>query len=226
MTISRETRKPTVVERYSRRTRWFHGATYITVSVLLLTGWWLLAGREGELSPLAKLTGWPDTDIHTYAGWAFAVLAALGVTLGARSIRTFLIESVRFDNGDARWFARWPVAIFTGRFGRHEGHFDPGQRVANLVLVLLLAALVGSGVGLTQVTGGTSFVWLQRIHRWATCLVTPVLLGHVLIASGVLPGYRGVARSMHLGGRLRRDVARRLWPGWLDRHDNAARDGD
>lgn len=97
-----------------------------------------------------------------------------------------------------------------GRFGRHEGDFDPGQRVANLVLVLLLAALVGSGIGLTQLTGGTSFVWLQRIHRWATYLVTPVLLGHILIASGVMPGYRDVARSMHLGGRLRRDVARRV----------------
>ena len=116
----------------------------------------------------------------------------------------------------------WPAALFTGRFRRHEGHFDPGQRVANVVLVLLLAALVGSGVGLTQVTGGLSFVWLQRIHRWATYLVTPVLLGHIVIASGVLPGYRGVARSMHLGGRLRRDVARRVWPGWLDRQDGPA----
>lgn len=58
-------------------------------------------------------------------------------------------------------------------------------------------------------------MWLRRVHRWATYLVTPVLLGHILIAAGVLPGYRGVARSMHLGGRLPVEVARRLWPGWL-----------
>ena len=64
---------------------------------------------------------------------------------------------------------------------------------------------------------GPVFVWLQSVHRWATYLITPVLLGHILIASGVLPGYRGVARAMHLGGRLRRDVAQRIWPGWLDR---------
>ena len=31
------------------------------------------------------------------------------------------------------------------------------------------------------------------------------------------PGYRGAWRSMHLGGRLDRAVARRLWPGWLER---------
>ena len=206
-----------VVRRYSRRTRWFHAATYLTVLVLLFTGWWLLSGAEGEPSPLARATGVADTDIHTYAGWATAALAALAVTLGARAARTFLVESTRFDRGDVRWFVAWPAAVFTGRFPRHDGHFDPGQRIANLVLVVLLAALIGSGVGLTQVAGGPTFVWLQSVHRWATYLITPVLLGHILIASGVLPGYRGVARAMHLGGRLRRDVAQRIWPGWLDR---------
>jgi formate dehydrogenase subunit gamma len=87
--------------------------------------------------------------------------------------------------------------------------------------VALLATLVGTGVGLTLITGGAGFVWLSRLHRWSTYLVTPLLAGHVLIASGVLPGYRGVARAMHLGGRLHRDVARRVWPGWLARHEGA-----
>lgn len=208
-----------VVERYSRAARWLHAGTYLTVLVLLGTGWWLLSGMEGRPSLLARATGVPDTDLHTYTGWALAVLAGLAVTVGVRSARTFLVESVRYDRGDARWFVRWPAALFTGRFGRHEGHFDPGQRVANLVLVVLLAALVGSGVGLVSVSGGPSFVWLARIHRWATYLITPVLLGHIVIASGILPGYRGVARSMHLGGRLRTDVARRVWPGWLERRE-------
>jgi cytochrome b subunit of formate dehydrogenase len=219
MTRTRPATAPAVVRRYSRRTRWFHAATYVTVLVLLFTGGWLVAGGEGEPSPVARATGLPDTAIHTYAGWVAAALAALAVTVGARAARTFLIESVRLDRGDARWFVRWPAAVFTGRFPRHEGHFDPGQRVANVVLVLLLAALIGSGVGLTQITGGPGFVWLQLVHRWATYLVTPILVGHVVIASGVLPGYRGVARAMHLGGRLRRDVAQRIWPGWLQRHE-------
>ena len=207
------------VRRYSRGTRWFHAGTYTVVIVLLGTGWWLVAGREGEPSSLARATGLADTTVHTYAGWVLAALAALAVTVGARAARTFLVESVRVSRGDARWFVRWPAAVFTGRFPYHEGHFDPGQRVANLLLVALLAALVGTGAGLTLITGGAGFVWLQRVHRWSTYLITPLIVGHVLIASGVLPGYRGVARSMHLGGRLRRDVARRVWPGWLARHD-------
>lgn len=205
------------VMRYSRGARWFHAAVYLTTLALLFTGWWLALGREGEPSPPARLTGVADAELHTWIGWAMALVVAAGVILGARGAATFARESVRFDRGDARWFVRWPAAVFTGRFGHHDGHFDPGQRIANVVLVVLLAALVGSGVGLAVIAGGPSFLWLTRIHRWSTYAITPVLAGHILIASGVLPGYRGVARSMHLGGKLRADVAQRIWPGWAER---------
>jgi formate dehydrogenase subunit gamma len=216
--MSRRARHVAVVQRYTRRTRWFHAATYLTVLVLLGTGWWLLAGQEGRPSPAARLTGIADPTLHTYAGWALTVLAAGGVILGARATLTFVTETFRRDPGDLRWFVRWPAALVTGRFPRHEGHFDPGQRAANVVMVALLAVLVGSGVGLTMVVGGPGFVWLHRVHRWSTYLITPVLIGHIIVASGVLPGYRGVARAMHLGGRLPVEVARRVWPGWLERH--------
>jgi cytochrome b subunit of formate dehydrogenase len=210
--------RPTI-ERYNRRTRWFHAAVYVVVLVLLGTGWWLRTGQEGRPSIVARTTGIADTTLHTVAGWVLTGLAAVAVTFGLRAVRTFAVESVRADHGDLRWFVRWPAAVFTGRFAHHRGHFDPGQRVANVVLVLLLAALIASGVGLTVVAGGPGFVWLQRVHRWSTYLITPVLAGHVLIASGVLPGYRGVARSMHLGGKLRVATARRVWPGWLSERE-------
>jgi formate dehydrogenase subunit gamma len=89
--------------------------------------------------------------------------------------------------------------------------------MANVVMILLLAALIGSGIGLVLVSGGQAFVWYDRVHRWATYLLTPVILGHIIIAAGILPGYRGVWRAMHLGGRLRRQDAGRVWPGWLER---------
>lgn len=204
------------LERYNRRTRWYHAAVYVVVLILLGTGWWLRTGQEGQPSIAARVTGIADTTLHTVAGWVLTGLVAVGITVGFRAARTFAAESVRADRGDLRWFVRWPAAVFTGRFAHHRGHFDPGQRVANVVLVVLLAALVASGVGLTLVVGGPGFVCLQRVHRWSTYLITPVLAGHILIASGVLPGYRGVARAMHLGGRLRVETARRVWPGWLE----------
>ena len=121
---------------------------------------------------------------------------------------------MRLRRSDLGWFARWPGAVLTGRFGWHQGRVDPGQRFLTVTLILGLAVLVGSGVGLIYVQGGPMFVVLFQVHQWATYVVTALILGHVLVASGILPGYRGVWRSMHLGGRLDARVARRLWPAW------------
>lgn len=209
------------VERNNRRTRWFHAGVYVTVLALLGTGWWLWAGQEGRPSFLAQATGVGDATLHTWIGWAFAVAAPLGTLVGWRAARTLLHDSVRYRRSDVRWFVRWPAALLSGRFGRHEGHFDPGQRVANLAMVVLLVLLIGSGVGLAAVSGGPPFVWFSRVHRWATYVFTPILVGHVLIAAGVLPGYRGVWRAMHLGGRLRSDDASRVWPGWTERQGDS-----
>jgi cytochrome b subunit of formate dehydrogenase len=222
MTTDPPTDTDRTVERNNARTRWLHAAVYLTVLVLLFTGWWLTLGQEGRPSVLARLVDRPDTEIHTKVGWVFVAVVGLGVVLGWRAARTLLSDSLRFRRGDLRWFLRWPAAVFTGRFGRHDGHFDPGQRIANIVMIVLLATLIVSGIGLWSVSGGPAFVWYRRVHLWATYVFTPVIIGHVLIAAGVLPGYRGVWRAMHLGGRLRRRDAARVWPGWLDRTDTTS----
>lgn len=205
------------VERNNRRARWFHAGVYLSVLVLLGTGWWLWAGQEGRPSVLARFTGLSDAAAHTWTGWFLAGLTVVGAVVGRRAAGVLVRDSLRFRRSDLRWFARWPRAVFTGRFARHDGHFDPGQRIANLVLIVVLVLLIGSGVGLALVSGGPVFVWLGRLHRWSTYVVTPVIVGHVVIAAGVLPGYRGVWRAMHLGGRLRREDAHRVWPEWTER---------
>jgi cytochrome b subunit of formate dehydrogenase len=167
---------------------------------------------------LARVTGVGDVALHEYAGWALAVVGALGLIVGARAVVTFVADSFRYERGDGRWLVRWPGATFSGRFGHHDGHFDPGQRIANIVLAGSLLALVVSGVGLTSVSGGPAFVWFLRVHKYATNVATLFIIGHVVVASGLLPGYRGVWRSMHWrGGGVTEPTARRLWPGWTDR---------
>jgi formate dehydrogenase subunit gamma len=205
------------VRRHSARARWLHAGVYATTLVLLATGWWLTLGQEGRPSPLSAATGWSDAEIHTAAGWALAAVAVVGAVIGRHGLRALVADSFRFAKSDAAWFRRWPAAVFTGRFAHHEGRYDPGQRIANLAILVLLALLIASGVGLAVVSGGPVFVWCVVIHRWSTYLITPLLLGHIVIASGVLPGYRGVWRSMHLGGRLKRSDAERVWPGWTRR---------
>jgi formate dehydrogenase subunit gamma len=157
-----------------------------------------------------------DIRVHVWAGRALAAVALVAVAVGWRGTRTFLRETFRRDRGDGGWWRRWPVGALTGRFARHEGTFDPGQRVANVVIVGGLALLVGTGIALTLLHGGRLFAVLAKVHLWTAIVVTPVIAGHLLIALGVLPGYRGVWRSM-FGGRVRDETARRLWPGWAER---------
>jgi len=76
--------------------------------------------------------------------------------------------------------------------------------------------LIVTGVGLAALHGGQTFSVLAKIHKWTAIAITPVLLGHILIAAGVLPGYNGVWRSMHLGGRLKKETAERVWPAWTE----------
>jgi cytochrome b subunit of formate dehydrogenase len=183
----------------------------VVTSVLLATGWWLRAGKEGQPSALADLLGTPDTEVHRQAGWALVVLAGAAVTLGVRAAWTFVRETARVNRGDGRWFLRWPVGALTGRFGRHRGHFDPGQRVANVAFVVTLATLGVTGVAMTTLTGGPTFATMVRVHRAATYVLTALVVGHLLVVSGLLPGYRGAWRAM-VTGRVTRTTTRRLWP--------------
>jgi cytochrome b subunit of formate dehydrogenase len=215
----RPRRRVGTVVRYRRWVRWLHVGVYVTVLILLATGGWLLLGREGDPSPLSRLAGIPDTQLHVWVGWAFTAVLVGGVVIGVRGAVTFVRESVRYDRGDGGWLRAWPRAIFNGHFPTHRGHFDPGQRLANLAMVAGFVTVTASGIAMALLHGGPAFVWLVPLHRWSTYLLIPLLAGHILIASGILPGYRGAWRSMHLGGRLDVSVARRLWPGWLDRHE-------
>jgi formate dehydrogenase subunit gamma len=205
------------VERYPRSARRYHTAIYLVTLLLLATGWWLLTGREGQPSPIARLLGVPDVQLHVWLGWALLIMALLPLPFAIRGVKTFVRETVRRDKGDLRWLIRLPAAIVTGRFPPHDGHFDPGQRIANLAIVVLLVVLVGSGVALVFIHAGPLFAIAAAIHRMATVAFTIVIGGHIVVALGILPGYRGVWRSMHLGGRLHLDTARRLWPGWTER---------
>ncbi|MBO0810690.1 MAG: cytochrome b/b6 domain-containing protein [Microlunatus sp.] len=214
---------PRTIIRNRRHSRWLHAGIYTGTLLLLITGGWLLLGQEGNPSFLARIARLPDVTLHKIIGWILAGIGVLAVITWWRRIGEFTRETLRWDRGDLRWLLHWPQGVRSGRFELHQGDFDPAQRLANVVLVGGLILLVTSGAGLTLVHGGPIFVWLHRIHTWVTYPVTVMIVGHVVVASGVLPGYRGTWRAMHFGGRLPTEVAGRLWPLWLERQDRDRR---
>src|SRR5262245_21140752 len=200
------------VVRNNRATRWLHTLLYVVTFVLLATGWWLRTGHEGQPTVLADVLDTPDTELHRTAGWVLLGVAVGGPILGIRGTLTFLRETLRINRGDGAWFWRWPRGALTGRFGRHRGHFDPGQRLLNVALVGALGTVIVSGVLLTTLSGGQTFATMVRLHRGSTYVLTGLVVGHLVITLGILPGYRGVWRAMHWRGRVAEATARRLWP--------------
>jgi cytochrome b subunit of formate dehydrogenase len=209
----------TRLPRNGRRARWLHALVYLTTAFLAYSGFAVLAeGHPGLASVLGGHV--PAATLHRWVGYGLLVVAVLVVVVWWRAAGRFLIDSVEFRRSDLSWFAGYPRMALTPRrpasAPHHFGHFDPGQRVFNLLLVLALVVLGGTGVvlGMPERFLPAVFGWSLRVHKVTTWVLIGLVLGHLLLASGVLPGYRGVWRAMHRDGRVPAATARRLWPQW------------
>ncbi len=204
--------------RNGRRARWLHALVYLSTLFLAYTGIAvLLEGHPGLSRPLGGHV--PTATWHRLVGYGLLIAAALVAVLWRRAAGRFLANSVRFSRLDLRWLAGYPrMALAPGRSrpATHRGHFDPGQRVFNVLLVLafLVLGVTGIVMGMPERFLPSVFGWSLRIHEIATWVLIGLVAGHLLLASGLLPGYRGVWRAMHLGGRVPAATARRLWPHW------------
>jgi formate dehydrogenase subunit gamma len=157
---------------------------------------------------------------HRWAGYGLLIVLALIAAVWWRAGGRFAADSLRFERRDLRWLAAFPRMALTPASrpasAPHRGHFDPGQRIFNLLLVLALLVLGATGVvmGMPERFLPSVYGLSLRIHEDATWALLVLVAGHLLLASGVLPGYRGVWRAMHFGGRVPAATARRLWPTW------------
>ena len=208
------------VLRNARAARRLHLLVYVGITLLVVSGISLLGNGIPRIEALFgghESTGrW-----HRWIGFALIGLAILVSLVRSRSVGRFLRESVRFRAADLDWFLTYPR--FVTRPARndpapHEGHFDPGQRVFNCVIVLafVLLSVTGLFMSFPEKFTPAVFAWSFRFHRWATWAIVVAVVGHVLIASGFLRAYRGVWRAMHGSGRVDASLARRLWPRWAE----------
>jgi cytochrome b subunit of formate dehydrogenase len=212
------TDRPRAFVRNGRRARWLHTLVYLSTLFLAYTGIAvLLEGHPGLSRPLGGHV--PTATSHRLVGYGLLVVAALVALVWWRAAGRFVANSVRFSRLDLGWLAGYPrMALAPGpsQPAPHRGHFDPGQRVFNLLLVLtfLVLGVTGIVMGMPERFLPSVFGWSLRIHKVATWVLLGLVAGHLLLASGLLPGYRGVWRAMHLGGRVPAATARRLWPLW------------
>jgi formate dehydrogenase subunit gamma len=86
----------------------------------------------------------------------------------------------------------------------------------NCVVVVSLVVLAVTGVVLSfaPLVTPAAFAWNLRVHRLATWILAAAVALHLVVATGILPGYRGVWRAMHVDGRVPARLAGLLWPRW------------
>lgn len=190
----------------------------------MLTGFLFVSGLAvlGEGSPaLEGLFGGHVATArwHRWVGFGLVGLALLVVILRPGTSAWFLAESVRFGRQDLDWFVRHPRFLLRpSRYAPapHDGHFDPGQRVFNVVVVVLLLALAATGAVMSfpQRFLPTAFAASLQIHRAATWMLGIAVAGHLVVVSGLFRGYRGVWRAVHWDGRVAAALGHALWPKW------------
>jgi len=200
--------------------RRLHAGIYLTTAFLLYSG--VAVAGEGRPALENAIGGHVAAAVsHRWVGYALIGTGLAVLALRSRAARRFLLESVRFRPADLLWFTTYPLFLLRPSRhapARHEGHFDPGQRVLNCVILLSFTILAVTGIVMSfpEAVTPAAFGWSLRIHKAATWVLAGSVGGHVLVASGILPAYRGVWRAMHGGGRVPAGLARRLWPRWAE----------
>jgi cytochrome b subunit of formate dehydrogenase len=207
--------------RNGRRARLLHAGVYLTTAVLLLSGISLLGegipGLEALFGGHVGAARW-----HRWIGFGLVGCGLLVPALTPAAVGGFLLESVRFRGTDVGWFVSYPRFLLRPGLNapsRHEGHFDPGQRLMNLGVLASFAVLSVTGIVMAfpQLVVPAAFALSLRLHEAATWVLIAAIVGHLVVASGVLPAYRGVWHAMHADGRVTRTLADRLWPAWAER---------
>lgn len=216
----------TITERLLRNrpaARRLHAAVYLLTGFLFLSGLAVLGegspALEGLFGGHVATARW-----HRWVGFGLVGLGLVVASLRPGTSAWFLSESVRFGRRDLDWFVRHPRFLL--RPSRHapaphEGHFDPGQRVFNLVVVVSLVALAATGAVMSfpQRFLPAAFAASLQIHQAATWVLGIAVVGHLVVVSGVFRGYRGVWRAMHRDGRVAAALGEALWPKWAKREE-------
>jgi formate dehydrogenase subunit gamma len=182
----------------------------VAIAFLSLLGSGLLMGQRGSVHNL--MYTWHLTS---------AGILALGVAVVIlRGNRRALARTARqlgtIDPLDRAWLRSVPGAVLRHRAHPPAGRFNAGQKVNFILISLLLAALVISGIGLL-IAGSPPNPIFKAAHVAAAYLSIVLILGHLYMAL-INPSTRPALSGMITG---------KLDQAWLEKeHPRATSDDD
>ena len=162
--------------------------------ILLLTGLVILWSPLSFLAP-GGTTRW----LHRVAAVGFMSVPIIYLIVDREGAKELMVDSFKYDRDDWRWVKRfWSYAFGHTANMPKQGRLNAGQKMHHALVMLLSAAIVGSGLVMwffMPSLGATGQAWMAVIHDLSMLVLTLLLVGHLYFTfvykalSGMTRGY-------------------------------------
>jgi formate dehydrogenase subunit gamma len=203
-----------VVERFRKRTIWFHWIHAAAFLVLLVTGAMLfLPGLGGPAA------GGLPRSIHRIAAIVFIAAPLAYFIIHPKMSFRFIKETLTWGKDDINWLLLAPDYYFGGDESRMipQGHVNTGQKMWQFIALGTGILFIVSGILMAFFKDTLSsgvFQWMIIVHDFAFILAFLMLLVHIYTGS-LHPRMTESLRSMW-DGKISRHYAQSHYSKWYD----------
>jgi formate dehydrogenase subunit gamma len=206
--------EPRVVERFKKRTIWFHWIHTASFLVLIVTGAILFFPGAG-----APAVGGMTRFIHRIAVVFFVGMPLLYFVFNPKISLHFIKETLTWGKDDIGWLEAAPIYYFGGGEERMppQGHVNTGQKMWQFIVLGTGILFLASGFIMWFLKDTVStglFQWCVIIHDIAFLLAFLMLLVHIYL--GIIhPRMVESLRSMW-DGKISTNYAKSHYGKWYD----------
>ena len=203
-----------IVERFKKRTIWFHWIHTAAFLVLLVTGAILFLPGLG-----APAAGGLTRSLHRIAAVVFIAAPLVYFIINPKMSWRFIKETFTWGKDDITWLRAAPDYYFGGDESKMipQGHVNTGQKMWEFITLTTGILFVVSGLLMWFLKDTLSpgfFQWMVVVHDIAFVAAFLMLLVHIYL--GVIhPRMTESLRSMW-DGRISKKYARSHYSKWYD----------
>lgn len=206
--------EPRVVERFRKRTIWFHWIHTAAFLVLLVTGAILFLPGLG-----APAAGGITRSLHRIAAVVFIAAPVIYSIINPKMALRFIKETLTWGKVDIEWLQAAPDYYFGGDESKMipQGHVNTGQKMWELITLITGILFVVTGLLMWFLKDTLSpgvFQWMVIIHDLTFILAFLMLLVHIYTGS-LHPRMTESLRSMW-DGKISKGYARNHYSKWYD----------
>jgi formate dehydrogenase subunit gamma len=206
--------EPRTIERFRKRTIWFHWIHTLAFLILIITGAILFIPGFGGAA-----AGGATRIIHRICIIIFVGVPVLYAVFNLRATWHFIKETLTWGKDDMGWLMAAPSYYFGGPEENMppQGHVNSGQKMWQFIVLFTGALFVASGfimLFLKDIVVPEVFQWAVIVHDVAFILAFLMLLVHIYTGS-LHPRMTESFRSM-FDGKISAHYAKDHYGKWYD----------